>query len=218
MLPDLEHDDDVKAPARNLMPPYLVVRDFLEEDTVERLLKFTLAHERAFEPTTVGRVEGGVINPALRVSVGIRELGEFRPVLKSKILPLVPELVAKLRTTPIAVPKLELHLVAHNDRAFYTRHTDTRTASDQYSIRVLSAVYYFHAEPKAFTGGALRLFAIGGGDDNYADIEPAHNSLLVFPSWAPHEVMPVSCPSKRFIDSRFSISCWIRREEADAAR
>jgi SM-20-related protein len=108
------------------------------------------------------RFTDGTINPKVRVSMGIRDLGPFEPVLKSKVLGLVPDLVAKLRVTPLHEPKVELQLVAHHDGAFYKRHIDTKTASDRDRIRVLSAVYYFHAEPKAFAGGALRLYAIGG--------------------------------------------------------
>ena len=87
--------------------------------------------------------------------------------------------------------------------------------SNPESIRVLSGVYYYNAEPKAFSGGALRLYAIGDADKApYVDIEPAGNSLLVFPSWAPHEVMPVSCPSKRFADSRFTVTCMVNTVKA----
>ena len=83
---------------------------------------------------------------------------------------------------------------------------------------VLSGVYYFNAEPKAFTGGALRLHAIGGKNgENFVDIEPVRNGLLVFPAWAPHEVLPVSCPSKRFINSRFAINCWVWYKRTDAS-
>jgi SM-20-related protein len=198
--------------ARALSPPYLVLRDFLEENTVAALLDYALAREQAFQPTKVGRNETGVTNPAVRVSHGIRELGEFNPVLRTKILALVPDLVARLRATPVDAPRLELELVAHNDGAFYKRHIDTQTASQRDDIRVLSGVYYFHAEPKAFSGGALRLYAIGDpAAQTFVDVEPARNTLLVFPSWAPHEVMPISCPSGRFADSRFAINCWVHR-------
>ena len=141
----------------------------------------------------------------------------FRPIPKAKILSLLPDWVEKLRVTAVEAPKLEAELVAHNEGAFYKRHIDTQTASDHNLLRVLSGVYYFHAEPKAFSGGALRLYAIGGDNARFADIEPARNSLLVFPSWAPHEVMPISCPSKRFIDSRFAINCWVHRRNGDPA-
>jgi Rps23 Pro-64 3,4-dihydroxylase Tpa1-like proline 4-hydroxylase len=75
---------------------------------------------------------------------------------------------------------------------------------------VLSGVYYFHRLPKPFSGGALRLHAIGD-ESRFADIEPACDTLVVFPAWAPHEVLPVRCPSGAFMDSRFSINCWAYR-------
>ena len=45
------------------MPPYLVLRDFLPEETVAGLLDFTLAHEADFKPTRTGRGEEGSIRP-----------------------------------------------------------------------------------------------------------------------------------------------------------
>ncbi len=204
---------------RSLMPPHLVLRDFLKEDTVTALLDYTLAREQAFQPTKVGRFEEGKADPAVRISHGTRDLGEFKPLLKAKILALVPDLVAKLGATTVEATKVELELVAHNDGAFYKRHIDTQTASERMHIRVLSGVYYFYGKPKAFSGGALRLYAIGDpAMQTFIDIEPDHNTLLVFPAWAPHEVMPVACPSKRFVDSRFAINCWVHRRKADAAR
>jgi SM-20-related protein len=198
------------VPARSLMPPYLVLRDFLDEETVAGLLDYAQAHQSDFAPTKLG---AKAVNPSYRVSVGLRDLGQYREVLKNKIFELLPRLIAELRVTPVESPKLETQLVAHGDGAFYKQHIDTQTAryDDVSQIRVLSGVYYFHAEPKAFEGGALRLFAIGADPAPYIDIEPARNSFLVFPSWAPHEVRPVICPSHQFMDSRFAINCWIHR-------
>jgi predicted 2-oxoglutarate/Fe(II)-dependent dioxygenase YbiX len=199
-------------PSRGLMPPHLVLPDFLDKKTVADLLAFTLVSEPAFEATMVGRFDERVIKSSARVSVATRNLGEFRPILRSKLLALVPVFVAKFGMPQLEQPRLELQLVAHNDGAFFRRHIDTFTAPNLHSQRVLSAIYYFHAEPKGFAGGALRLCALGGSEDeDFTDVEPVHNRLLVFPSWAPHEVKPVTCPSKRFIDSRFAVNCWIYR-------
>jgi Rps23 Pro-64 3,4-dihydroxylase Tpa1-like proline 4-hydroxylase len=200
------------------MPPYVVLHDFLDDATVAGLLDFTLSRQSDFTPTQLG--SSAAVDPEIRVSAGLRDLGGYRPLLKSRIIGLVPDLIAQLRVTPFDAPKLETELVAHGDGAFYTRHVDTQTAyyDDVGQIRVLSGVYYFNAEPKAFSGGALRLYAIGGKpDETFVDIEPLRNSLLVFPSWAPHQVMPVSCPSKRFIDSRFAINCWVLRKKPGRA-
>jgi hypothetical protein len=204
-------------PARAIAPPYLVVRDFFETEVATALLKDVLARESAFRSTAVGRSGRASVLPHVRLSVATRDLGPFGPVIKARMLGLIPELVAKLGATPVASPTIELELVAHNDGAFYRRHIDTQTASDRHNIRMLSAVYYFRREPKGFSGGALRLFAIGDKDAGFVDVEPEHNTLLVFPSWVPHEVTAVSCPSKRFADSRFAINCWVRRGESKDA-
>jgi hypothetical protein len=51
------------------------------------------------------------------------------------------------------------------------------------------------------------------GDDAYVDVEPRHNSIIFFPSEYMHEVMPVICPSREFVDSRFTINGWVRRPD-----
>lgn len=205
------------APARTIMPPHVVQRGFLDLDTAASLLEFTIAHEPDFAPTRTGYGKNSGTRPDLRISTGTRELGPFKPILKDGLRALLPGFVEKLQVTPIDNPKIELELVAHNDGAFFKRHIDTQTASNMDHIRVLSAVYYFHGAPKGFTGGALRLYAIGDPKcDTFVDIDPEHNTLLVFPAWAPHEVMPIGCPSKRFADSRFAVNCWVHRH-AEAA-
>lgn len=197
------------------MPPYLVIRDLLDEETVAALLEFALGHEQAFAPAKVGR--GETVNPKIRIATATRDLGPFKPILRSKVLGLVPDLVAKLRVTPVEMPKLELQLVAHGDGAFYKSHIDTHTATHRDVIRALSGVYYFHSRPRAFTGGSLRLYAVGDpAMTTFVDIEPEHNTLLVFPSWARHEVTLVNCPSKRFCDSRFAVNCWVHHEQPAA--
>jgi Rps23 Pro-64 3,4-dihydroxylase Tpa1-like proline 4-hydroxylase len=130
---------------------------------------------------------------------------------------LFPALSAEIGTPPFELESIELELVAHGDGAFFGRHIDTftRAAANIDQQRILSAVYYFHARPKGFSGGALRLFAlsaVAGKDAEFLDIEPEHDTLVVFPSWVPHEVCKVSCPSGSFADSRFAVNCWFCRK------
>jgi SM-20-related protein len=215
MSTNLVRSDQTRAPVRGWLLPYLVLHDFLDEATVAGLLDYALSRYSDFAPT---RVVPGTVDTSIRVSIGL-DLGGYRKIFKAKILDLVPTLISRLHVSPFEASRLETELVAHGDGAFYKQHIDTLTDphGDTNQIRVLSAVYYFNTEPKAFTDGALRLHAIGGkSGENFVDIEPVRNCLLVFPSWAPHEVMPVSCPSKRFIDSRFAINCWVYRKNAAA--
>ena len=207
------------VPLRGLMPPYIVLHDLFEERTVAHLLDHTVSHQDAFVPTTLGSRTRRRVDPSFRRSMKLHDVGNLRQVLETKILGLVPTIVAALRVTPFEPSTLEIEMVAYGDGAFYKRHVDTAAQSDLGGVRVLTGVYYFHAEPKAFTGGLLRLHPFfEAGEASVVDIEPAHNSLVVFPSWAPHEVMPVHCPSQRFMDSRFAINCWVRLKKPDAAR
>ena len=78
---------------------------------------------------------------------------------------------------------------------------------------MISAVYYFHREPKAFSGGALRLYRFGvdphdpASEADSVAFEPRQNSLVCFPSWAVHKVDLVRCASDRFEDFRFGLNC-----------
>jgi SM-20-related protein len=199
------------------IPPYGWYRDFLDSATHASLLAWTMENETKFEASSVLRTfvrDDNKHDSTLRTSLRASDFGPMKSVLRQRLLDFVPRLIEDLRVTPFEPSDIELELVANNDGAFFKRHIDTfmgeaRKASD----RVLSAVYYFHAEPKAFSGGALRLYSFGSkqGDDKFSDVQPEQNTLLAFPSWALHEVLPVTCPSSRFSDSRFNVNCWVHR-------
>jgi Rps23 Pro-64 3,4-dihydroxylase Tpa1-like proline 4-hydroxylase len=183
---------------------------------VERLLELALAREGEFVPTRVGNGSGGVVNPSIRSSLLLRDFGELRAELEVRFTAVLDEAVRVLRLSPIRLHHLELELVAHNDGAFYDEHIDTfTTLPDSRSDRALTGVYYFHRQPKAFSGGDLRLKAIApraDGERHVTDIPPGQDEFVLFPSWVPHEVRKVSCPSAAFADSRFAINCWYRSD------
>jgi predicted 2-oxoglutarate/Fe(II)-dependent dioxygenase YbiX len=210
-------DEAARArPARSYMPPLRVLPGFLAPDEATRVLAHAAANETAFAATQVGAGGKGRVDSGSRVSRACRDLGELGPLLAARLKDVAPELTAALKVTPFEVSRVELQLVAHGDGAFYRRHIDTQTAADVETIRALSGVYYAHRDPKGFAGGALRLYAIGDAA-RFVDVEPAHNTLVVFPAWAPHEVMPVSCPSGAFMDSRFAVNCWLHKRIGRAA-
>jgi SM-20-related protein len=190
--------------------PVFIRRDLLDDATADALLDYALSHEEIFEPTRVGIKERSRDDPRNRISVGTRDLGPFKAILNDGVTATVPEVVTALSMTPITIEKVEIELIAHGDGGFYGRHIDLNPHRQASTIRALSGVYYFHARPRRFSGGQLRLYpSTTGASDKFIDIEPEHNSLAVFPSWVTHEVMPVRCPSGRFEDSRFSVNCWV---------
>lgn len=189
--------------------PYHVINDFLSVDHHAALLDWTLANEARFEPA---RLDGGKILPEVRQALSLRDLGSMAVILKERLIAIVPDLTRVLRVSPFIQSEIELELAAHNDGAHFVLHSDLYTGKGSArGDRMLSAVLYFHAEPKSFSGGCLRLHRIGArpGSADGIDIPPAQNSLLCFPSWAPHEVRPVACPSRRFRDSRFAVNAWV---------
>jgi Rps23 Pro-64 3,4-dihydroxylase Tpa1-like proline 4-hydroxylase len=190
--------------------PVFIQRNFLDAATADRLLDYALAHQEAFQPTRVGIKDRARDDPKNRISVATRELGPFKPFLTDLMAARVPEMLTALSMTPISIARIEIEMVAHGHGAFYGRHIDLNPHRDTETIRALSGVYYFHARPRGFSGGQLRLYpSASGATDKFVDVDPEHNSLAVFPSWVTHEVMPVRCPTNRFDDSRFSANCWV---------
>ena len=190
--------------------PHLRITDFLDAQSHAALLDWTLANAARFVPA---QLAGGLIKPEARRALVLRDLGPIAEVLEHRLREAAPRWTAALRSTPFETSEVELELAAHNDGAHFTLHSDTY-ARDEVARgdRMLSAVYYFHRQPRGFDGGALRLHRLGAkAGDAGLDIAPDDNSLVVFPSWGPHEVMPVRCPSGDFADSRFAVNCWIYR-------
>ena len=190
--------------------PHIRIGDFLSAAERAQLWDWTMANAARFAPA---RLSGGDHLPQVRSALSLRDLGPMAVLFEQRLRDAAPTWSAALRTTPFDVSAVELELVAHTDGAHFTLHSDTY-ASHQPARgdRMLSAVYYFHRTPRAFSGGQLRLHRLGAAPgDAGTDIEPDDNSIAIFPSWGPHEVMPVACPSGAFADARFAINGWIYR-------
>jgi SM-20-related protein len=202
------------------MLPHGQLSDFLGLEEQRRLLDWTLANRDSFRPALL---EGRRLEPTLRRAETLRELGPMRPLLERRFIAALPELFKLAGARPFPAPFLELELAAHGDGAHFTAHRDIPTGPDRAPLggdesgtqdRVVSVVYYFHKEPKAFTGGQLRLHRIGSDAEagDYVDLEPRQDSLVAFPSWTSHEVLPVRCESEVFEDYRFAVNCWLCRQ------
>jgi len=196
------------------LAPHRRIEGFLGSAMVQALLDLAIARQDDFVPTTVGNGNGGAINPDIRSSLLLRDFGQMRPELESRFAAVLDETVRLLRLSNVPLNDLELELVAHNEGAFYGEHIDTFTGRPgAQSHRTLTGVYYFHRDPRGFDGGELRLHAIAPAADGtraFTDIAPDQDVFVLFPSWVPHEVRKVSCPSGAFADSRFALNCWYR--------
>jgi SM-20-related protein len=121
----------------------------------------------------------------------------------------------RLGMEPFPVGRVEVQLTASNDGEYFKTHNDN--THNALRSRKLTFVYYFHVEPKAFTGGELRLYdprLINGqyiAEPTFREVAPRQNQMVFFSSHLMHEVRPVSCSSQRLQDSRFTVNGWLHK-------
>jgi len=199
-------------PANTTLPgsPFIVIENFLDQKLAAHVMDFALSHEATFAAASVTNDTADYRRAKVMYDVAA-VLPRFLPRIKV----LVPSLWPLLGIAPVPVKNIECQLTAHGTGDYFKRHNDNGSAET--AGRTLTYVYYFHREPKAFTGGHLRMFDTVVADGFYQcgsrslDIEPKANSLVAFPSHCHHEVSPVECPSNHFAERRFTLNGWVVR-------
>jgi Rps23 Pro-64 3,4-dihydroxylase Tpa1-like proline 4-hydroxylase len=199
--------------------PYLLYRDVMGQDYVTGLLKHVVERQGDFVAGNMHNRQTGesFMDRKVRWSLYLKDLGPFRDPIKAFVKTIAsPALKALNLIEPLVKPR-EFEITAYPDGGHIGEHIDTKTETK--SVRILSCVYYFAATPRRFDGGELRLFGfpkrLGPGDisapASFVDIEPRTNTLVIFPSWLRHQVLPVRVPSGAWSDARFTINCWVHR-------
>jgi SM-20-related protein len=211
------------------IPPHAQLRNLLPAEELQMLLDWALAGEQRFKQAKVNKGvdenRTSVVDQDVRIASVWRDLGPVESLVRRRLLDARPDVMRATGITGTEPRSLELELAAHGDGAHYGAHVDIPIGPDRLPLgngpgedRVISAILYFHAEPKGFSGGQLRLYRFGVppslegvSSSDYVDLEPDQNSLVAFPSWARHEVRQVECPGDRFRDRRFALNCWFCR-------
>ncbi len=193
-------------------PPLCVtMADFLPPEHHGALLDFALTHEAGFTPSTVD-------NTAIqhRSSLVHYDVSSIEDAFLRCVAVAYRQVVDVLGMERKTITQFECQLTAHNDGHFYKLHNDNGTPGTR--SRALSYVYYFHREPKGFTGGDLQLFhsKVENGfyvaDKTFEIVHPLNNRIVFFQSYHQHQVLPIACPSKAFADSRFTLNGWLRQD------
>ncbi len=195
---------------------WIQLDNVLTADEVARLLDFALTKKGELRPSSVTTDEYGH-----RQSRVLYAFPEFAEVLRDRVRTHLPAALRELGVPPFHVAQIETQMTAHNDGDFFKEHSDN--SDEKTAFREITYVYYFHREPKAYTGGELLLYdsrRVGGGlsrGESFSVIEPRHNSIVFFRSHCHHEVLTVHCPSGKFEDSRFTVNGWAWRDGAAIA-
>ncbi|MDY6803071.1 MAG: 2OG-Fe(II) oxygenase [Cyanobacteriota bacterium] len=191
---------------------YISIDNFLTAEENQEALDIAIQRQHDYMESSTTTQANNYRKSSVLFAQHYPELSEL---IKSKIATVMQEILRKLNHRPFGISEIEIQLTAHNDGCFYKMHNDA--GSEKTATRELTYVYYFHKEPKAFSGGELKLYdtELKGSTvtthKNYKILEPENNRIIFFNSRSRHEVLPVVCPSKAFEDSRFTLNGWIRR-------
>ncbi|MEI9991740.1 MAG: 2OG-Fe(II) oxygenase [Rhizomicrobium sp.] len=188
--------------------PTLAKPDWLRPEAADALLRYAIEQEKCYVPAAVLH-EGAVrVDANLRSALKLPGLGPFEALLKSRALDIKSELQQAFGMNPFEATQVEIEMVSHGDGAHFRRHVDTFLGTvRQRRPRILTLVLYLNRRPAGFTGGALRMYAVGTPQTR--DILPDHNLMVAFPSIAPHSVEPILCRDGAFADRRFAVNMWI---------
>lgn len=200
------------ALAETIIPSHFVqIENFLNANQHRGVLEYVMQRRDDFLPTVTEINK----HPGYRKSRAIYEFPEFSPLILDRVRACVPEVVRQLNSMPFEISGIECQLTTHNENDFYKIHNDN--GSDKTAVRELTYVYYFNREPKAFSGGELKLYDSRIENNYYVEAEsfkliaPINNSIVFFLARNMHEVLRVSCPSQQFEDGRFTVNGWIRK-------
>lgn len=191
------------------------IDNFLADEERLNLLNYVLDRETDFVSTSTSTGAQDY-----RKSWILYHFEAYQSWMVQKVAAVIPNLLKSWNINPFPISQIEIQLTAHNDGNYYKIHNDN--GSPDAATRTISYVYYFHRQPTNFSGGALRLYGLSVENGQYVqaepyqDIQPLNNRIVFFPSHYLHEVLPVTCPSRRFGDSRFTLNGWIRREAAES--
>jgi Rps23 Pro-64 3,4-dihydroxylase Tpa1-like proline 4-hydroxylase len=193
----------------------VVLDEFLTSAEVNALMQYTLEQEPQFQISEVlsPGVTGGAIDYEQRRSRVLMGLGGHEKVITDRLLTCLPQVLRKWGRDPFAISRIESQITASNHGDFFRCHSDD--GMPEVASREITFVYFFHREPKAFSGGELRIYDSSPENhgnratSNYRVIVPEQNQLVLFASGLSHEITPVRCPSGKFVDSRFTVNGWL---------
>jgi SM-20-related protein len=195
----------------------VILDEFLTSSELSALSQYVLEHEMQFATSEVlsPGVSSGAVDYNYRRSRVLMDLGGHEKMITDRVLTYLPRVLEKWGRDPFTISRSETQITASNHGDFFHCHVDN--GAEAVAAREITFVYFFHREPKQFSGGELRIYDSRreNGDfiptANYRTIVPEQNQLVLFASGLSHEITPVDCPSGQFADSRFTLNGWVHK-------
>jgi len=185
-------------------------------DARQQLFEHVLKHKADFKLGTVidRESEKAVVNERLRRSKTLDNLGGLEKLFTEHLKEVLSSVLTRLDHPAFPLRDIEIQITASGDGDYFRMHKD---GGDD-DTRELSFVYFFHQEPRRFSGGEFRIFDAQKVEDEYVPtdlsqtLSPRQDMIVFFPSVNEHEILPVRVPSRTFEDSRFTVNGWIHRK------
>jgi len=195
--------------------PFVRCTSFLCPAEQERLRVALGAGPEEFKPAKVSRRK--VVRPEYRTALVAKRdrVREIRRLFMPKLRAVLPDVASRLGVSSFDDGHVEVAFTATLAGGFYRVHRDdSGDLEHPNNTRVISYAYYFHRQPKPFTGGELLLYDTcletkRFRRGTFSRIDPVYNTLVLFPSCYYHEILPVHGESDRFEDARFTVNGWV---------
>jgi SM-20-related protein len=192
--------------------PFVRLHGFLDRQQQQDL--WNVVGPAEFHAATMSLPDGVRVDREYRIAHEMRNSHAIR----SWFLPLVARSIDEHVLDRLGLPAFdigdwELQVTRHDDGGMLRIHRD-RGATNR--LRALSYVYYFHREPKRYSGGDLLLFdEIDRKSPRrvaaFTRLAPIDNSLLLFSPDRLHCVTTV-CAGPDPFDARWTINGWLLRK------
>jgi len=197
----------------SLAPKHLVIDGFLSDDILAALDEYARV-DAVMQLADLGAAPGEAYSAMRKLWLRDGALGPLEPAFRAATMNRFESLCRGSGIAPFEVSRVETEVVAQRPGSFFAKHVDTDTreaAQFQTTVRMISIVFYFPYEPLAFSGGELVFYDFTGRIET-ARIEPRRNRLIAFPSFAYHEVTPVTAGDDTIDGARWSVNCWLHRD------
>lgn len=197
-----------EAIARPCVSPVFEWENFLPEQTIQEMIDDMCKHQSDFRLAKVGgdkKAPDGHYNPDARNNTDLSLKGNpLKTIVRELIAEHLPEITRRLGLADFEAVHTEVKLRAYHDGEYFRVHQDGGKG------RQISYTYFFHPEPKRFTGGELVLFDTDTQTSTFnhafTRVFPKRNSIFFFPSHFYHAVLPVKTQDDDFMSARFVIN------------
>jgi len=171
----------------------VVLDEFLTSVELNTLRQYVLQQEMRFQISEVlsPGVTGGAIDYDQRRSRVLMDMDGHERAIVDRLLTCLPRVLQKWGREPFPISRVETQTTASNHGDFFHCHSDN--AAEVVATREITFVYFFHREPKQFSGGELRIYDSRRENDNYV---PRQTIAPLFPSRTNWSCSPVGSPTK----------------------